>query len=76
LLPSVFLTVRRTFPSFAKDSGLLDTHRELPEGCHFVKLSDKPFAMAYFIHDWHPTICSKEKVAELVARTKPVDNPK
>lgn len=54
---------------------VLDTHRELPEGCHFVKMSSKPFATAYFIHDWKPTICSKEKVAELVARTKPVDGP-
>ena len=54
---------------------LLDTNRELPEGCHFVKMSSKPFTIAYFIHDWKPTICSKEKVAELVARTKPVDGP-
>ena len=53
---------------------LVDTRRELPEGCHFVKVTGDAFAMAYFIHDWQPTICCKEKVAELIKRTKAVQS--
>ena len=51
---------------------LLDTNRSSPEGCRFVDLSDESFVAAYFIHGWHPTVCSKEKIRELIATTKPV----
>ena len=51
---------------------LLDPLRPLPEGCHFIRMSNHPFAAAYFIHDWSQAVCGQEKIAEIVAKTKPL----
>jgi len=54
---------------------LLDTRRELPPGCRFVVMDGLTLGTAYFIHDWHPKVCFKDRLDALLRQNKVGDIP-